>query len=68
MKAYLMTVVVVDYENMGQNAVKYHMEHPDYINPTVVSVREADIGEWSDDHPLNSYKTMYDAVKTYFPE
>lgn len=69
MKAYLMKVLVVDCENMGSDSVKLYIERAKHAqSPTVLSIQEADIGTWNDDHPLNSYKTMYDAAKTYFPE
>jgi hypothetical protein len=68
MKAYLMTVLVVDYKDCGFNDIKYYLENAEYISPNVVSVREADIGEWDYNHPLNSYATRHDAIKAYFPE
>lgn len=68
MKAYLVTVLVVGYEDVGVDDVKYYLENAEYISPNVVSMREADIGVWYDGHPLNNYTTMHDAIKAYFPE
>lgn len=68
MKAYLMQVLVVDYRNEGSDNIIYHLENAKYISPNVVSMREADVGVWDDDHPLNSYATRYDAMLAYFPE
>ena len=68
MKAYLVKVLVVGYNNVGVDDIKYYLENAEYISPTVVNMREADIGVWDDDHPLNNYETMHDAIKTYFPE
>lgn len=57
MKAYRLIVIVVDFDDLGAKDIKSVIEHAHYsnrcIDPQVVRAEEADIGEWSDDHPLN---------------
>lgn len=56
MKAYFVTLLVVDHDGVG-SGVKEIIENTKYpnrcINPRVIDLLEADIGEWDDDHPLN---------------
>jgi hypothetical protein len=67
MKAYKVTVVVVDHENMGGEEVAHEVCRSRYINPQVVSVQDAEIGEWADEHPLNQRDKFADEVKRLFP-
>jgi len=57
MKAYRITVLVIDFEGMSAQEVAGTIEHQKYpnwcISPTPLKVEEADIGQWRDDHPLN---------------
>lgn len=66
MKAYLATVLVVDNENYGPDDFRISMENLRYWNPSVMDVKIADIGEWSDEHPLNNYDTMESECKRLF--
>jgi hypothetical protein len=68
MKAYLAEVLVIGFDNIGQEDVKFHLGNCKYINSNVISMREADIGEWKDEHPLNNTSTMLSAARLYFPE
>ena len=62
MKAHLLQVLILDFDKLGSDEIKATIENQKYpnhcISPTVLSGREVDIGEWSDDHPLNNYTTM----------
>ncbi len=57
MKAYLVKLFIVDHDELGAADIKSVLENARYpnhcIDPCVFEVQEADIGEWSDDHPLN---------------
>lgn len=57
MQAHKITLYVVDLEGMGAQSVAETIEnqkYPNYcISPSVIGTESADIGEWSDDHPLN---------------
>jgi hypothetical protein len=58
MKAYLMTVLVLDHEGHGLEDAENCIESVRNWYPTIISSKEADIGEWSDEHPLNSRLTV----------
>lgn len=57
MKAYLVTMLIIDHDKLGAEGIKGEIEANnwanDCIHPTVVDAVEADIGEWEDSHPLN---------------
>lgn len=57
MKAYLITSLVIDMENIGIESIKSVIENTRYrndvINPDILDILETDIGELSDDHLLN---------------
>lgn len=57
MKVHILTVVVIDFDDLGAEEVHQVLRHTKYpnhcISPDVVESETADIGEWSDDHPLN---------------
>ena len=57
MKAYKLEVLVIDFEKLGSEEVKLCIENEKYMNPSVLSIDEIDIGDWSDDHPLNKNTT-----------
>jgi hypothetical protein len=66
MKAYLVTVLVVDHDEVG-SGLQEIIENTKYsnrcINPRVIDLLEAEIGEWDDDHPLNTRKKDKDVIK-----
>lgn len=53
MKAHLITVLVINHEDMPQDDVEHYIENARFVNPLVVSHKVAEIGEWDDAHPLN---------------
>ena len=66
MKAYRITILIIDSDNVGKEEVVRILEdtkYPNYcISPEVLDVKEADVGSWSDEHPLNhsgAEKTNY---------
>ena len=70
MKAYKVVVLVVDHDELGAAGIKVEMENVRYPNrcmsPDVMSIEERDIGEWSDDHPLNSHAKAADEYSRLF--
>lgn len=70
MKAYKLEVLVIDLDKIGEQQIKSAIENTHYpnhcISPEVIAVHERDIGEWSDDHPLNSYATRNAEIKLLF--
>lgn len=61
MRAYKLEVLVIDHDNVGLS-VKEMLEDANFpndcISPKVMKIQIADIGEWSDDHPLNKKDTF----------
>lgn len=58
MKAYKIEVLVIDHKDLGASVIQTLLESNRYISPYVQRVTAADIGEWSDDHPLNRFDLM----------
>ncbi len=71
MKAHKVTIMIVDFDNIGAEEVKDVIESTDYPNhciyPEVASVETVDIGEWNDDHPLNHFDTAKAEWQRIFP-
>ena len=61
MKAHKLEVLVIDMDGIGSDGVVSEIENNHYsnhcISPQVKSIKTVDIGEWSDDHPLNKHTT-----------
>ena len=61
MKAYILTIVVIDHDEIGGDEIVKTIENARYpnrcIDPHVEATAEHDIGEWDDDHPLNQNST-----------
>jgi len=57
MKAYQIELMVLDFDGLGSDGIKAEIENTRYANrcikPEVMACEERDIGEWSDEHPLN---------------
>ena len=72
MKAYELTVKIIDLDEIGEAAIRSALENTRYpnrcISPRVLAVREADIGKWGDDHPLNHSGTMDAEWARLFPK
>ena len=65
MKAHVITLIVVDHDEIGAKAVREVIETTTYPNrcilPRSIHSETIDIGEWDDDHPFNgSIKTLKD--------
>lgn len=70
MKAYKIELLVIDFDELGKDLLIQEIENARYPNdcvtPQVKSVVERDIGEWTDDHPLNKRSTSDSAYKELF--
>lgn len=67
MKAYKFEVVVVDFEDHGPQIIADELENSSrHINPILVGMCEADIGEWCDEHPINITNTPKEEILEYF--
>jgi hypothetical protein len=71
MQVHKLTVIVIDHDELGPDGVKEALENGRFANrcisPDVMSVESVDIGEWSDDNPLNRRDTHEAEVKRLFP-
>ena len=57
MKVYKFEVLVIDFEGVGPEGIKDFIEGRRDLFSEVKSVESVDIGDWTDEHPLNSTKT-----------
>lgn len=70
MKAYKLEILIVDHDEVGIDEIVEIIESARYpnrcIHPHVMASQEADIGEWTDEHPLNALATMEDEYRRIF--
>ena len=66
MKAYKIEVLVIDIENIGELEIIESLKNTKYIYPQVKDVKSVDIGEWSDEHPLNKRDNCEEEYKKLF--
>ena len=69
MKAYKLEILIVDFDGVGVDIAEMieNANYPNHcISPHVMSVKEADIGAWDDEHPLNKRDTMKEYYKEVF--
>lgn len=61
MEVHKVVISIIDFDEIGAEEVKAVIENTRYpnrcISPSVESIETRDIGEWSDEHPLNNSKT-----------
>ena len=53
MKVMKLVVMVIDMDNLGEDAIKERIELCRDIYPEVQSIEAREITGWCDDHPLN---------------
>lgn len=57
MEVFKVVLRIMDFDKLGGFVITQTLENGRYpnhcISPEVVSIESRDIGEWSDDHPLN---------------
>lgn len=70
MKAYKIELLIIDHDDVGEEAITELIVNARYpnrcISPDVKEVTAVDIGEWSDDHPLNKVDTCDDEYYALF--
>lgn len=66
---YLITLAVVDHDDIGLDSVRDVLQHTKYpnrcISPMVLAA-ESRSTEWSDDHPLNRESTLRQEISRLF--
>jgi hypothetical protein len=57
MKAYKIELLIIDFDQLGPNEIQLVLEQTKYPNwciyPNVMKIEERELGEWTDEHPLN---------------
>ena len=70
MKAYKVEILIIDFDGLGVEGIKDEIENVNYpndcLNPAVKGIKEVDIGEWDDYHPLNNPDTCQAEYKRLF--
>lgn len=49
-----LVLMVIDTDNMGEEAIKSRIENCKDVYPEIMSSEIRNIEDWSDDHPLNN--------------
>ena len=64
--------IIIDHDAVGKKGIKDVIENAHYpnrcIDPRVMDIQERDIGEWSDDHPLNITATFHSVFNLLFKD
>lgn len=70
MKAFKTEILIIDFDELGKDGILEELENANFPNDClsldVQSIEEKDIGEWSDDHPLNNISTSRAECKRLF--
>lgn len=70
MKAYKVELLIIDFDELGEDALRHQLENASYPNdcvcPIVMAIMGRDIGPWHDDHALNSRSTRAAAYDFLF--
>jgi len=70
MKVHKLEVIILDFDDLGADGVRETLENQKFPNycfaPNVQTIRTAEIGEWSDDHPLNKHDTFDKTIEQLF--
>lgn len=69
MKAYKVELLVIDFDEVGEEikTIIEDQKYPNYcISPSVMNMQSVDIGEWDDSHPLNKKDKKKDFYQQIF--
>lgn len=62
---------IIEHDQLGPEEIQTVIENQKFpnwcIHPNVMAVKAADIGEWSDDHPMNCDDSMESEYERIFP-
>lgn len=68
MKAHILTVLVIDFDELGSERVVNTLECANFpndcIGPDVLGWTSIDIGDWDDDHMLNRESTQREYLES----
>ena len=57
MKAYKVVLGIINFANIGEDEIKQIFETSRPSSVDILCIESREIGEWSDDHPLNLAST-----------
>ena len=70
MKAYKIEILVIDFDGLSEEGILREIENARYANdcitPQVKEITCRDIGQWTDDHPLNKQVTSEEEYRRIF--
>lgn len=70
-KAHKIELLIIDHDDVGIEEIKdiiVNIKYPNHcISPEIMDSKTVDIGEWTDDHPLNFHDTTEEEYKRLFP-
>lgn len=70
MQVHKVIITIIDLDEVGADEIVEVIENTHYpnrcINPHVFTIETVEIGEWNDDHPLNSTDNK-EVWKSIFP-
>ena len=70
MNVYKVELLIIDHDGLGAEGIREALEETRYPNrcimPHVKNIESRDIGEWTDEHPLNKRSTADAAYKELF--
>ncbi len=72
MNVYKVELMIIDHDSLGEKEIKDVIENTKYpnwcISPNVMAIESRDIGEWSDDNPLNKISLQESEYKRIFSD
>ncbi len=70
MKAYKLEILVIDFEGLGEAGIRQELENARFANDCLSlqlkSIAGKDIGECSDEHPLNKLESCESEYRKLF--
>jgi hypothetical protein len=70
MKAYKVELLIIDFDEVGEEDIKIILENTKYpnhcFNPYVIKIKSSEIGTWHDDHPLSKVDTWKEEYNRIF--
>jgi hypothetical protein len=66
-QAFKVELLIIDHEGIGKAEVQVLLENQKHLFPHVKAIKSVDLGEWTDDHPLNHKATIDAEYERLFP-
>lgn len=70
MQIFKLEVIIIDFDGLGAEDIKLVIQNQRYpndcISPEIRKIETREIGEWSDEHPLNHRNTREVEISRLF--